>query len=296
MYCAVIATNIAEENQMLNAKLKGARASALADKVSVELIGTKEADAYLKKNLGNRKPSKITVDRYVNAMNNDAWFMNGETIKFGKSGELLDGQHRLMAVLKSGRPQEMLVVRDIDDSAFHTIDNGKTRNGNDILSIFGCVENTNMVNAAVRTNTALRRGVSTTALDGSDVRMDHFELLRSYQAMPDVDDVIKMAAQWKGVRKLIGYSSLATCYYLFYKISPEQCHLFFKGLESGADLPSGSPILLLRNKIMNLRSDGSRVRSTEIIRLTIAAWNAYRSERKLAYLQGSSSYKLKDIK
>ena len=72
-------------------------------------------------NGGNRKVSSVKVAEYEDAMSVDEWPLTGATIVFGKSGRLLDGQHRLRACVRSGKPFRSYVVFGIDDSAFSFI-------------------------------------------------------------------------------------------------------------------------------------------------------------------------------
>lgn len=55
------------------------------------------------------------------------WIATHQGIAIGKSGRLLDGQHRLSAVIKAGVPVEMMVTFDIDESAIDAIDRGRKR-------------------------------------------------------------------------------------------------------------------------------------------------------------------------
>jgi hypothetical protein len=65
------------------------------------VLVTPEIAEYILKvaNCNNRNISKATVDSYVNDIWNGAWKDNGERVKFGKDGNLRDGQHRLSAIV-----------------------------------------------------------------------------------------------------------------------------------------------------------------------------------------------------
>lgn len=62
---------------------------------------------------------------------------NGQTIVMGEDdGVLYDGQHRLAAIVESGIPQTMLVVRIVNGKeAYKTIDNGTKRNASDFIRL-----------------------------------------------------------------------------------------------------------------------------------------------------------------
>lgn len=93
---------------------------------TVETIGPEQAETLLGMNTENfRKPDMKRVDLYAKEMSAGNWRLNGDTIKVNGS-VLLDGQHRLMAVIKSRVPIQTIVVRGVEDDG-KTIDRGKPR-------------------------------------------------------------------------------------------------------------------------------------------------------------------------
>jgi hypothetical protein len=70
-------------------------------------------------------------------MASDRWGLTGDTIKFGTNGQLLDGQNRLSASVKSGKSFRTHVVFGIDPALFGRMDIGKPRNAADVLHIAG---------------------------------------------------------------------------------------------------------------------------------------------------------------
>ena len=92
-----------------------------------EYINPKTAEKYLEKNTNNyRRMNKNKVAVYARDMKSGSWQENGESIKFNKRGELVDGQHRLKAIIEADVPVKMLVIRDVEN--YVTIyDCGKTR-------------------------------------------------------------------------------------------------------------------------------------------------------------------------
>jgi hypothetical protein len=118
---------------------------------------TPEVAAYwLERNPNNRKVRWAMVEALVKAMQEGRFLFNGDTVRIDWDKNLMDAQHRLWAIVKSGIPQEMLFVYDIDPKAMGTIDQQKNRNVVDILQIRGVeVVNVNNVAAAVRMLTEL---------------------------------------------------------------------------------------------------------------------------------------------
>jgi len=115
----------------------------------VERIGPSLAREYLKHNTMNRKLNERHAERLRDIMLAGDWWMNGETIIFGCDGTLLNGQHRLHAIIASGVAVDVFVIRGIDEQAFRTLDGGRIRTTGEVLYIDG-EKNANNVAAAVQ--------------------------------------------------------------------------------------------------------------------------------------------------
>lgn len=74
---------------------------------------------------------------FARDMASGAWKFNGETIKFSTDGNLLDGQHRLNAIIQSGCTVKMMVVWGLDESSQDTVDIGAARTVADMLDMEG---------------------------------------------------------------------------------------------------------------------------------------------------------------
>jgi hypothetical protein len=61
---------------------------------------------------------------------------------------LLDGQHRLHAIVMADKPVDVLVVRGVPESAMSVLDTGVSRKGSDVLSLHGAA-NPNQAAAVV---------------------------------------------------------------------------------------------------------------------------------------------------
>lgn len=82
--------------------------------VTVETINPSEAQAYLDNNAKHRPIKDKKVAEYMAEMQDGHWKLNGKTICFDSTGRLLNGQHRLSAVVRSGVPLTTVVVRGLD--------------------------------------------------------------------------------------------------------------------------------------------------------------------------------------
>ena len=136
----ITTNNIFEEDIMgLKEMLLNRADYEAADCVRV-LITPEMAEEWLTHNhADNRTLRKSTVNKYVNDMKNGNWTLNTDCVAFDTEGRLIQGQHRLHAVVKSGLSEWMHVMFEFDnkDSAMQNFDRGAMRNLADIIRISG---------------------------------------------------------------------------------------------------------------------------------------------------------------
>ena len=122
-----------------------------------EKITPKSAMDYLAKNRkNNRKLSMSVVSSYADDMKNGRWDgENGTSIKFNIDGELVDGQHMLMACIQAGVPFETMVMRGVSLTAINTVDNGRARSAGAVFTI-NDIPNANNAASIVRNYIALK--------------------------------------------------------------------------------------------------------------------------------------------
>lgn len=106
-------------------------------KMQIELVTPEMALKWLAANPSNRPVSDPVVRQYAADMKAHRWKTTHQGIAFDRSGDLLDGQHRLRAVIRAGVPVRMLVFRDCDRATFDRLDTGRKRTAADALSIDG---------------------------------------------------------------------------------------------------------------------------------------------------------------
>lgn len=122
-----------------------------ATKVEMELVEVTPsvATAWLDQNTHNRKVRIAHVDRLARDMAAGRYIYTGDPVRFDKHGVLLDGQHRLMAIEKSGVPQTMLVMYGLSPEAQKYIDGGRKRSAADALALLG-YSNTHIIALVAR--------------------------------------------------------------------------------------------------------------------------------------------------
>lgn len=104
-------------------------------KANVELITPEKAEIYLKQNTQNRKLRKTWVESLSQAMLKGQYSLTHQGIAFDVNGVLIDGQHRLSAIVKSGVAQYVLVVTGVPVDAYKNVDIGVKRTHSDTTKL-----------------------------------------------------------------------------------------------------------------------------------------------------------------
>lgn len=109
------------------------------------------ATKLLEHNTLNRPLSQPHVERIAKQIVEGKWRFNGDTIKVSDDGNVLDGQHRLWAIIEAKKPVETILVRGIERDAFATIDTvRKPRSGSDVLALNGATHHRPATAAALQ--------------------------------------------------------------------------------------------------------------------------------------------------
>lgn len=231
------------------------------------IITPAKAVEMLKKNDRNRPISLKRVRAYANEMKARRWKLNGDSIKFNHS-RLIDGQHRLLAIIEARTSIKTLVITGLNDGVFDTIDRGFTRTGGHMLAIDGEV-NANNLSAAI--NTCIRyEDRANTMHMRSTVSTAHMkEFLRHHPRIRDL-------TQWSiGQRKhcLMSVSTMAALRFLVEKGNVKMSDRFWEKFLSGDNIGKTDPVGLLRKRFIRDKNSPHKLSHAAIISLTIIAWN-----------------------
>lgn len=96
------------------------------------VIDPQVAQEMLETNENNRNVRKGNVNSLVAAMKRGSFRLSPQGISFDRDGKLIDGQHRLLAVVQSGCTVQMRVTMGCERDVFKVLDSGKNRNADDL--------------------------------------------------------------------------------------------------------------------------------------------------------------------
>jgi len=236
---------------------------------------------WLEANAINRNLKRSKLASYRRSIEAGRWNITGESIKFSKSGRLLDGQHRLTAVAQSGMTIKTYVVWGLEDEAQVAMDSGVPRSAADVLAIDG-LKNRSRVTAVARLALAEHLGLP---FDG--IAFSNLEVVDFIQKTPDLSDAVELLGQ-RGRQTPVVTRVADLCFWKFYRLDPDAALQFFTSFASGANLEADNPILVLRRRLTGEYGQARRIRINEQISLVIRAWNYWRKGEPINRLQSST--------
>jgi two-component sensor histidine kinase len=247
-----------------------------APSAAVARIGPQTAAAYLAASQAER----TIVHAHVAALARDVaaghWRLNGQPICFAISGRLLNGRHRLMAVVAAGRPIDCVLVRGLADATDVTFDIQGKRPPLPPGPAGGFGDQPLL---AAMANLLLRDRSPTQPANGPGGRLPASgkatatEIRRVLEDHPRLVELRGFARRMTefGHASVLGYAA-----FLIEREDPARGAAFLRGLETGADLPAGSPLLALRSQL--LRSRQAHAAPQAQLTMVMAAWRRYREQ------------------
>lgn len=103
-------------------------------------VTPEQARIWLQSNLNNRRIRENHLNRLIHDMNSDRYLITHQGVAFDTDGRLLDGQHRLLAIARSGKAQMLLVTTGLPAHAQTQVDGGAKRAASDFLGSYGRIK------------------------------------------------------------------------------------------------------------------------------------------------------------
>lgn len=260
----------------------------------VETITPVLAEEYLRRNTKNRQLRSNIVSYYASQMKNGQWMLNGEGIIFNDEGILVDGQHRLAAVMESGVNVEMLVVRNADKDSFTTIDSGVSRKIRDTFYVKG-IPNANVVSSIIGRYKKLCSIKSIMGkVDGvkNHSKPSRQDLLREYLSDEEFwQEICRRAQTCYAAMRLMSQTEIGSISaYLIKerKHSSEKVFDFFEDLLK-SDIPKSPMLALFRKRLVQDKLSNERIAPIYKQQLFTQVWNAYAQGRELKIVKWDKS-------
>lgn len=246
------------------------------------------AEKLLQANTSNRPLSAAQVEAFAEAMRRGDWQVTHQGIAIGTDGQVIDGQHRLAAVVEAGIPVTMMVFSDVDPSTFDVLDTGRRRNAADVLAIEG--EKSTIQLAAMLRAVWLYDNRRDSSWSGGSATVTNHQILQTLADNPAIRDVIAPAEQISAATGMIKSAAGAACYLINRVNQPASLEPWYEGLIDGAGLNKTDPRLKFRNlmQAMARKQAGlvQRRRDTrESVALYLKAYNAWALDEPITQLR-----------
>lgn len=262
--------------------------------VAIEYIGPKEAAKMLEGNTENyRSLSKSKVARYAGDQTKDLWSLTTDGIGIDVNEIVTNGQHRLYAILKSGRTLPFVVVRGLPAGAAAdpNQDTGARRSVATHL-VHNGVQNANNVAAAARFLWSLR-------IAGKRKSDDVKELSDAMIAKIVAGDetLIEAASRANAISKIAKPSIAASWLWL---VSFEDKSLAYQCIEIMAgriDSSTTHPFVKLRECCLQHRVDHrfrGGMTSDLQFRYMMSAWDKAKNNTTVKLLRPANTIKISD--
>lgn len=252
-------------------------------KIETVLITPKLASELLERNTHNRVLRNGYVNFLASEMEAGRWRdYTGDTIRIATDKSILDGQHRLHAVVLSGFSIKTHIAYDVDVNAMDVIDTGMRRQSSDTLFLSG-----------VKRSTIVAAVIKFVKGNGLEAGMIHNGSFASNREVREIynndpifwDNVSEKAQRWYNEFKPISVKLFGGCFALALKQSksPQRVIKFFEILATGVG-EDCAIILQLRKKFINNQSQTGR-RYTAAARrdLIQSHFNGWMKGQKYAY-------------
>lgn len=255
---------------------------------SVETITPADADKLLtasKDHVRNRSVADGHVSWLADQIRHGKWRTNGEPIILDEDGYLLDGQHRLYAIIMSEKSIETVVTRGVERSTFATIDTGSARTTANVMSIDGEANATTLASVlgwihryeSSKMLTHIKAAGFTSAIALAALK-------KNSSVRDDVAWAVNTARANVFLKKVSG-SGLAFLKYVFGQHKPNKATEFFELIGDLRPDEHGTPTRVLRDWL--IRNDRDRVAATplETLAVFVKAWSAFlNGERPKTYV------------
>jgi hypothetical protein len=251
------------------------------------LVTPQIAEVWLSKNVENRIKREGWCLALAEDMEAGRYVENAETIKIAPDGTLVDGQHRLTALILSGASVWMWVAFNVPIEAQATVDTGKARTFSDTLGRRGAKNAVNLATVVRRMYFYERSG--NPAQQHGEVSLAR--LLEFYERHPDMyGDLTKRGKSLYEANGhlLVSVADYAVLSHVLGAVATrEDVEAFWEGISHR----SSKTLTLLHNRLAEARKNQTSQKAKMPVKtrmaLCIKAWNFWIEGEEV----GSLSYR-----
>ena len=229
-------------------------------------IGKWEATKLLKNNSLNRPTSERTVERYAKLMREGRWTLSCDAIGLDKNKQLINGQHRLKAVVASDTDQLFMVIHNLDRKAFEVADTGKRRSAMDVLAIDGRKHTAVLAALSKMIYPYLNDadGVTVRLLRGDTENVEVVDLVRQYPKLEEIAGKAQALTRVSQPRNLLDPRLIGFALTL-YGARFANTSYWLTTLLTGLGLEADNPLYVYRNYLLNDVQSGRKGHTVNLV-------------------------------
>lgn len=238
---------------------------------SLELVTPAKAERMLEGSATNRSISGGHSARQARAMIESEWRVSSQGIGVDYNGLVIDGQHRLKAVVDTGVSIWIWVMRGLYPDTIRAIDDNRKRSFSDDLKIAGkdrYASRAALTNLVLRFEQGAAKGLNLGVTRSLPLnRTETARHLREYERKQDVEHLLVVANR-ASRHAGVPMSAVSAAYYLAleYKASESEVSAvdeFFEKLSTGFNVTPAEPVGALLNSVRVRQEGGKNLDTTE---------------------------------
>lgn len=243
------------------------------------------AARWLDANVVNRRIRESKVIQYASDMAAGRWTHSNDAICFAPDGTLLNGQHRLTAVVRSGATIVMLIIHGMPSHSMATMDAGIARTAADALGFAG------EMNSHLLASTARQAIIYTDGRIYQDTKVQavsHSEILDFVADNPEIRHSVSVIG---GIRSHIDAppTPLALTHWIVAaRAGTAVTDHFFHQLAHRTNEPRGSAVLAIDSRLREIKRNRAKVTTRALVYMLVKGWNYYAADKRVSSITLSS--------
>lgn len=221
------------------------------------------------------------VDQYARDMAAGRWTFTNDAICFDSAGMLLNGQHRLLAVARSGCTVLLPVMRNVPAEAMTTMDSGAARTAADALGFDG-EKNRAQLAAAVKLVLVYVDG--RIYKDNRLQAVSHNEIREALERHPDIRRSVEQIIPFRNKIDAPPSTTAAAHWIIAQRAGHGWADVFFKQLAHRSNVPDGSPLLAVDSRLREIRRNRQTYPPRNYVYLFVKAWNLFAQDKTVRTL------------
>jgi hypothetical protein len=247
--------------------------------VKIETVTPAMARRWLEGNVDNRRLRETRVVYYARMLTDDEWSLSPDAIAFDDQGVLINGQHRLSAVVVADAPARFIILRGVPAATQEIMDQNLSRSLADQLHRRG-ISNVHVVAGAVKWlhQMAYTEETGNVHYQDDSVRPSLRELLTVFEKNQELIEQAPTIGRLRYYTKVRPGPTLAIKHRLA-QIDPDETELFYERWTEGTGLQKSDPIWRLREWCISdarTRHTSGRAPSYRYVAYVFKAWNLWR--------------------